>query len=371
MKTKRRVMKLVLSLLAIGSTLTFIAFCLADESKPGTPSKPVVQSEAQPISELPFKITESGSYYLTQNLTHTDRYTNAIEVDANNVTIDLGGYSLIGPTTSYNETCCGIFMDMHSNVEIRNGTITNFPYRGIFSDNSGGTLGSTGIRIISVRVTSIGAEGIFLNGFHHTVRNCTVTNTQLDIQRGAGGITCHSLSSVTGNVVARHNIVGIASGSNCTIRDNTISECSYGIIPGDGCSIIDNTVSFVTDGIWILDSAGCLVRGNTLRECQGNGIGIEGMDNDIEANLVTSCEVGFNFVYDQNVYANNRALYNGTNFGGQVPTGIYDGGGNIGAGTIVGANVRAKPQLQLKARIVEKSDKKIGGYGLTSLRESQ
>jgi parallel beta-helix repeat protein len=375
MKTKTTRTKLALILLALGSTLTFLAFSvwspqesMANEPDPNTPPGPVVPSGAVPIPELPFKITESGSYCLTQNLTHTDRYTNAIEVDANNVTIDLGGYSLIGPTTAYNETCNGIYMDMHSNVEIRNGTITNFPNRGIFSDNSGDTLGSSGIRVISVRVTTMGAEGIVLQGFHHTIKDCTVTNTQLEIQQGMGGITCNSLSSVTGNVVARHSIVSILTGFGCTIRDNTISECSYGIAPGDGCSIIDNTIFSTFDGISILDVSGCLIRGNTLRECNRNGISIEGLDNAIEENLVTSSEVGFFFAYAQNVYANNRALFNGTNYGGQVPTGVYDGGGNIGAGTFVGGNIGAEPQLELKARIL---DKRIGKYGLTSLRESQ
>ncbi len=364
MKTKRTKTKLVLSLLALGSTLTLLAFfvwspqdCFADDADPNTPSVPVVLLGAVPITELPYVITESGSYCLTQNLTHTDRYTNAIVVDANNVTIDLGGYSLIGPTTSYNETCCGIFMDMHSNIEIRNGTITNFPNRGIFSDNSGDTLGSAGIRIISVRVTRTGAEGIVLWGFHHTVMNCTVTNTQLELDQGYGGITCHSLSLVTGNVVARHNIVGILTGSGCTVRGNTISECSYGIIPGDGCSIIDNTISYVADGIRVGDTAGCLVKGNTIRECARNGINIEGLDNAIEENLVTSSEVGFYFALGQNVYANNRALYNGTNFGGSVPSGVYDGGGNIGAGTFVGGNIGAKLRLEAKPRVLQKIDR--------------
>ncbi|MBN2314499.1 MAG: hypothetical protein JXM79_11255, partial [Sedimentisphaerales bacterium] len=91
MKAKRTKTKLVLSLLALGSTLTFLAFCMADDIAPGLPSDPTIRTNAKPILELPYTITEPGSYCLTQNLTHTDRYTNAIVVEANNVTIDLGG----------------------------------------------------------------------------------------------------------------------------------------------------------------------------------------------------------------------------------------------------------------------------------------
>ncbi|OHB75111.1 MAG: hypothetical protein A2Z25_01570 [Planctomycetes bacterium RBG_16_55_9] len=356
--------KLVLVLLALGGTLTFLAFSvwspqnsMANEPDPNAPSEPVVSSGPMPITEVPYTITESGSYCLIQNLTHTDRYTNAITVDVNNVTIDLGGYSLIGPTTSYNDTCSGIYMDTCSNVEIRNGTITNFPNRGIFRDNSGQFYVGGGNRIISVRVTMIGAEGIFMNGLYSTIRNCTVTNTQLELDQGLGGITCAHFSLVTGNVVSNHRIIGIRVRMGCMVRDNTISDCSYGIIPEDGCSIIDNTIFSTFDGISIFDSSGCLIRGNTVRECDRNGINIEGLDNAIESNLVTSCEVGINFLYGQNVYANNRALFNGTNYGGQVPTGVYDGGGNIGAGTFVGGNVRANLQLNATSSSLKKFDR--------------
>ena len=362
-KTKRR---LVLGLLALGCTLMFQTFCTAQDPnlpdpnvlEPNMPSEPNVLPGPVPIMELPYTITESGSYCLIKNLTHTDRYTNAITVDANNVTIDLGGFSIIGPTTSFNDTCSGIYMDMRHNVEIRNGTITNFPYVGIFADITGEAGEASGCRIISVRITSIGAEGIILWGLHHTIRDCTVTNTQLELDQGFGGITCGPLSTVVGNVVSRHRIVGIQTLAGCTIRDNTIGECSYAISPGDGCSVIDNTIFFTFDGISIVDSAGCLIRGNTVRECQRYGIDIEGFDNAIEENLVTSCEIGFYFAYDQNVYANNRALYNGTNYGGQVPTGAYDGGGNIGIGTFVGGNIGSQLQLKAKPYLLKKISKK-------------
>ncbi len=358
MKAERTKTKLVIILLALGCTLTFLAFCMAEDTDPGLPPGPVIRAEAKPITELPYVISEPGSYCLTQNLTHTDRYTNAIEVDANNVTIDLGGYSIIGPTTSYNETCSGIYIDMHNNVEIRNGTITNFPYIGIFGDISDEVGENSGIRVISVRVMSTGAEGIVLWGLHHTIRNCTVTNTQLELDQGFGGITCGPLSTVTGNVVSRHRITGIQVLSGSTVHNNTIGECSYGIVPSNACSIVDNTIFFTFDGISVVDMAGCLIKGNTIRECEGYGIAIEGFDNAIEENLVTSCEVGISFLYAENVFANNRALYNGTNFGGNVPSGVYDGGGNIGAGTFVGGNVGSQLRLKAKSRTLKKMDKK-------------
>ncbi len=338
MKAERTKTKLVLSLLALGSTLTFLAFCMAEDPDPGIPSGPVLQSDAQPIPNLPYTISESGSYCLTQNLIHTDPDTNAIEVNADNVTIDLCGYSIIGPTATHNETCSGIYMNGRKNVEIRNGTITNFPNNGIFEADTGLLPEANGHRVIAVRVTLIGAHGIILWGSNHTVRDCTVTQTQIDLEQGFGAITCGHISTVIGNVVSENGIVSIRTGNGCMIRDNTLANCAYGIIPEDGCSVIDNINSFMAvDGIWIWDVEGCLIRGNTLRGNQRNGINVEGFDNVIEGNLVTLSESGIYFVYAENVYANNRALFNGTNYGGEVPTGIYDGGGNIGAGTLPGS----------------------------------
>lgn len=357
MKAERTKTKLVLSLLALGITFTFLAFCMADDTAPGLPSGPTIRTNAKPILELPYIIDESGSYCLTQNLTHTDRYTNAIVIDANNVTIDLGGFSLIGPTSSFNETCCGIFMNQRTNVEIRNGTITNFPYIGIYEADAGEIVQANGHRVIDVRVTSIGAEGIVLWGINHTVRGCTVTQTQIDIEEGFGAITAGHISFVNNNVVSSNGIIGIRTTIGSLIRDNAIADCSYGIIPAEGSSIIDNTISFSGDGIWISDEDGCLVRGNTIRSLTGYGINVEGFDNVIEENLVSSCDIGINFVYNENVFANNRALYNGTNYGGQVPSGVYDGGGNIAAGTLVGGNAGAS-QLKMTDRIPEKMSKK-------------
>jgi len=123
MKRERTMTKLIFSLLVLGSTLAFLTLCMAEDPDPDIPSEPLIRADTQPILDLPFKIGESGSYCLTANLTHLDPLTNAIEVEANNVTIDLCGYSITGPTIAHNEMCSGIYMNGRKNVEIRNGTV--------------------------------------------------------------------------------------------------------------------------------------------------------------------------------------------------------------------------------------------------------
>lgn len=341
METKKQKTRLVVSLLALGSILTFLAFCMAGDADPGVPSEPPILAEAQPIPALPYTINQPGSYYFTQNLSHTDRYTNAIEVNADNVTIDLAGYSLIGPSAA-SGTSNGIYMNERRNVEIRNGTITNFGNNGIYEVND---VQASGHRVIAIRATSNGGHGILLWGSNHIVRDCTATFNCLAISSGFGAITCGGLSMVTANVASYNGIVGIMTGSGCMICDNTVSSNYVGILPWFGCSVVNNTVSYNdTEGVKVTQN-GNLIKGNTLRS-NGTGISVSGSGNSIEGNLVTNSVVGINFSSSQNVYANNRALYNTTNYGGSVPTPPYDGGGNIGAGTLAGSNMGIELQME-------------------------
>src|ERR1700729_54043 len=48
---------------------------------------------------FPITISQPGSYKLAGNLTIGDKDTGAIEITANDVTIDLGGFSITGPIT--------------------------------------------------------------------------------------------------------------------------------------------------------------------------------------------------------------------------------------------------------------------------------
>src|SRR5438445_13129756 len=77
---------------------------------PGAPAatmKTLSQVEPRtPISSVPFAITNSGSYYLTTNLTGTGGGA-AISITTSNVTLDLNGFTLAGLGTS---TGIGIFV---------------------------------------------------------------------------------------------------------------------------------------------------------------------------------------------------------------------------------------------------------------------
>lgn len=86
---------------------------------------------------FPVTITEPGSYQLTSNITSSSTITNVIEINADNVTLDLNGFSIIGPRTCTGDnttlSCTSFGMTAHAisavsrkNVKVMNGSVKGF-----------------------------------------------------------------------------------------------------------------------------------------------------------------------------------------------------------------------------------------------------
>lgn len=354
MKARRSRTKLIVILLALSSTLTFLTFCMAQDSDLAMQAavETEILAEAQPILNVPLTISQPGSYYLTENLTHTNSNTNAIRVNADNVTIDLAGYSLIGPGFDSGPDNNGIYMNGRINVEIRNGTITNFGNNGIWEESSDGI----GHKVIGVRVVSNGCVGVFLDSQNNLVKDCIVLDNSFGSNDVGGGIICSHASSITDNVVSNNSdYSGIVTDSGCIISGNNVSYNGFGIRVWYGCNVVDNIFSWDTDGI-VIEGNGCFVKGNTVFESTLNGIKVEGAYNDIEENLVTYCHVGVYFSDSQNFHANNRALNNTTNYDGSVPTGSGNGGGNVTFGTLSSGSLSTELEMHMyKKQIIQES----------------
>jgi len=158
------------------------------------------------LSSLPTTISTPGFYSLTGDLNSEG---SGITVNADNVTIDMMGFSLIGPGSGGGS---GIYMNLRSNVEIRNGTVKDF-YSGINEVNVG-----QNHRIINVRVVGNRSIGISLAGDGHLVKDCTVSGNDND------GISVASGCTVTGNTVCYNGDDGIRVWSGCTVIGNTVYE---------------------------------------------------------------------------------------------------------------------------------------------------
>jgi hypothetical protein len=163
MEREQKRTKVVVSLLALAGLLAFSLLAVGGTFQPTAPPAPTMKTldEVEPRIPIPgsdmpvgtFFITQSGSYYLTGDrlLSNT-----GIQVDVNDVTIDLAGYSQIGPDVRVSS---GIYMNGRSNVEIRNGTVRDC-YRGIREYSESGK----NHRIIGVRSVSNRLSGIYLEG---------------------------------------------------------------------------------------------------------------------------------------------------------------------------------------------------------------
>jgi parallel beta-helix repeat protein len=186
-----------------------------------------------------FIINRPGSYYLTTNILGVSSM-RGINVEANDVTLDLNGFSLLGVAGAFD----GIFIsNSFANIAIRSGTIN-------------GWTSAFGIRSFAGELTlerltiSANEYGVDCAGSNSIIRDCIVSgNSRAGIYLVAGGNAC----LVIGNNCAGNNATSDASsagiyvtGSNNRIEGNhlTGTGSGYGITVASGAGniIIRNSV---------------------------------------------------------------------------------------------------------------------------------
>lgn len=176
---------------------------------------------------FPITINESGSYVLTSNLIVATG--NAININADNVTLDLNGHGIYGPGTG---TGKGISAVNRYNITIKNGIVRGF-YFGIYLVNNADHKGA-GHRIEGIQASNNGNKGIYAD--HGTVTNCTAN------ENGNDGIYA-SRSVVKGCNVRNNTEYGISMGTNYHnyIYRNVASGNSTGqIYCPSGNTCVDN-----------------------------------------------------------------------------------------------------------------------------------
>jgi parallel beta-helix repeat protein len=266
---------------------------------------------ATEITKLPWTITTQGSYIINQNLKAN---WHGIKVQANNVTIDLNGYSISGNNTSGGH---GVYMNGCSNVEIRNGTIRNFGSSGIHEESSSGN----SHRVINVRVMNNKEDGIRLAGSNHMVKDCTVSGN------GSYGIDVFLGCTVSGNTVYNNAYYGIYAGSGSTVSGNTAySNDDIGINANSGSTVSGNTV-YNNGSAGINADSGSTVSGNTARYNGGTGIWA-GSGSTVKNNTTFYNNAfgiyleSYNLVDGNTAYANNQSGGDATNISA-CPTCVF------------------------------------------------
>jgi parallel beta helix pectate lyase-like protein len=231
---------------------------------------------------FPITISKPGSYRLKKNITVPDENTTAIEITADDVTLDLNGFAILGfvvctgspvNCTTYDGTGVGIH-STNSNIRIRNGTVRGMGSQAIHI--TGGRTTVEKIRATSSAGGNPGAAAIQCGS------SCTVKDS-IVFQNGAGGIQAFDHCAITGNVVAENGSTGIFGHRGCTITGNLLAENRLIGIQADQSTVIGNAVN-----------------GNLAAALEGSNTGyagnvFTGNNNNSEGQVVGATEVGPNY----------------------------------------------------------------------------
>ena len=231
-----------------------------------------------PITYAPYSIIEEGVYCFTGNLSVSITTGNAITIEADNVVIDLNGWSLDGLIPRKG---AGIYAYQRKNITIRNGTIRGF-YRGVWLEDVDPFIISQGHLVEDIHaaknaytalliegsdnvvrrnqvvdtINSFFAYGISLRGPRGRALNNDISNTVTEGDYKARGLYFHKGhgSFAEGNRIVDHSSVGgstwgmsIENSDDVLVRSNSVINADYGICYlGSTGKYMDNLTSNVT-----------------------------------------------------------------------------------------------------------------------------
>jgi hypothetical protein len=202
---------------------------------------------------FPITISQPGSYRLMSNLTLADPNVTAIEITADDVTIDLNGFTVSTPMTcsgSLSAWNCsvvgpqghGILAINHSYTTLRNGHVRGF--------RNGVSL-QLGAIVEGVSARHFWTSGIKV-GSHSLVQDSTVALAANGIEVGGGSIVRHNaiggigtngVSSTQGSLVLGNRIASVGGwgvlSTGGAVRDNLFSGYGYGAFNANTVSLGD------------------------------------------------------------------------------------------------------------------------------------
>lgn len=299
------------NLLKIGC---FVSLALLGLSSPALGQVTINQSKANAgnvtpgdAAGFPVTLTAPGSYELTGNLTVPNANTTAIQVTADNVSINLNGFVIKGPTVCTKDALSGFV----SCSPTGSG-------RGVDAVNRNGTV------VVNGEVRGMGEDGLILGPNCRVERVSVFSNGRIGINTGSGSL-------VNSSLVNQNGIYGILVTGG-TITGNTANENGdIGIFAAAAGSAV-NASSLITDnrasgnvGSGIVIQGGT-VTGNTARDNGGDGISTDGglSDATVSGNTVVG-NAGSGIRVGNGTVSGNTAIQNSNDGITMFGTGIVSG----------------------------------------------
>ncbi|MCC6367399.1 MAG: hypothetical protein IT165_28080 [Bryobacterales bacterium] len=170
---------------------------------------------------FPVTISQAGSYRLSGNLVVPDAATTAIQITADDVTLDLNGFSIIGPNVcTANPTRC---------------TFSGGAGIGVMAVGPVGVVSPANVRVMNGTVRGMGGHGIRMMG------DGTVVERVQSVSNGGPGIVVGE--GIVIDSVAKLNASGAAI-VGLIVRGNISSNNVFGIFVRPGGVAMGNTASF-------------------------------------------------------------------------------------------------------------------------------
>jgi len=236
------------------------------------------QASVEAAGGFPYTITEPGSYLLTGNLTVPDENTSAIEVRADDVTLDLNGFAIqcadsdgvnCEPSPGSGEGVTVFFVigenfDTGSNTVVRNGTVRGMGFAGVKIDFG---------LVEGIQALENGGPGIVMG--EGVIADCVArenAGTGIELEKG----------------VAAANIAVLNGGDGIKVRNG----------------VARNNTSAGNDGDGIVSEGSALILGNNVTNNSGAGLnlvsesgGVSGYTGNVINDTVTGGQaIGCNLI---------------------------------------------------------------------------
>jgi len=277
------------------------------------PAGPIAPTQRTPLganttpgdADSTFRIGAGGSYFLTGDVVG-EVGKAGIEIAADNVSLDLSGFTLSGVAGSLD----GISVPAAQfNLSIHDGVI-----RGWGEDGLDARL-CRNSRVERLRASHNAVNGLYIGQQHNVTPPSPTTggNSLVDCTaegNGIDGLVTGANVIVRGCVASANIGVGIRANAGCTVADCTASKNSVGIAAGAGTTVRHCTTLFNTPGMF-------------------SGAGISLGENSVAIGNTSASNAYGILATGQNTVVANNSCYNNRNSGSGVGISMSGAGGRI------------------------------------------